>query len=305
MRNRILGFLDLLRLPATLQLSSWILLGTLLAFRDMDVFQIDPFLRVFLGAVLGIGGGMALNDWVDRRFDEMRIRKNRHYDENSRLTKRRPLVEGMVSSGEAALLTLSCLLSVILIASTAPFPRNLYVIIFITYFIFAELLYQKLRHITPFSLPIEASIFGLWPLVGYLAVSDEFPTLLLINMFVIAFFWEVCHNQNADIIDLENDVVVGLKTLPIIYGTRFSAHLILISSIIVFISSSILFIVGNLGPIYFIGAVVAGLFYLKSSFNIFKQQHLKNVLRGFSTAKKYAVLLFIMVLLDTAIKIIV
>jgi len=296
LKDRLLGFLDLLRIPATIQLSSWILIGTLLAFRDAGIFHLDLFLRVLFGAFLGVGGGLALNDWVDRKFDLKRLEKG--YDEKSRFTKRRPLVEGIVSSEEAVLLTFFCILGAVLIASTAPFPRNFIIITFIAYFILAELLYQKTRHVLPVSFSITASIFGLWPLTGYIAVSDMFPTFLLLTLFVLAFFWEVCHNQDADIIDIENDKAVGLKTPSIVSGIKISSNIILFSSVIVFIASMALFMIGNLGPIYLIGAFLVGSFFLRSSYNVFKQPSHEKALNGFITAKIYVVTLFIVIFLD-------
>ena len=44
-------------------------MGTLLGLRDAAGFNLDHFLRVLFGAFLGVGGGMALNDWVDRKID--------------------------------------------------------------------------------------------------------------------------------------------------------------------------------------------------------------------------------------------
>lgn len=289
--------LDLLRVPATIQLSLWILLGTLIGFRDSGSFLWSNLALVALGAFLGIGGGMALNDFVDRNIDKNR--RNEGYDTKSRpFTKYRPLARGVITRLEAMILVAMCLFGVVLIVSIAPPSPNYVIMAMVAYFIGAELVYQVVRRHWPVGYPIIASIFGLWPVVGYVAVSDFTPFPLLVTLFTLAFCLEVCHNQSADIVDMENDKAMGMKTLPIVVGLKFTLYQMLLFSIIATVASLVLSIVASLGVIYLGGALLADGLLIKANLDLIKQPSVDKALKQFATDKKYVILMFTAIALD-------
>jgi protoheme IX farnesyltransferase len=299
-KNYVFDLLDLLRVPATIQLSLWILLGALLGFRDIGDFLWSHLALVALGAFLGIGSGMALNDLVDRNLDKKR--QNKGYDTKSRpFTKHRPLVHGVVTGLEAMFLVAVCITGVLLIVSTAPPPRNYIVMTMVAYFVVAELVYQAVRRRWPIGHPIIASIFGLWPVVGYVAVSDFHPLPLLITLFVLAFCIEVCHNQGADMVDMKDDKAMGLKTPPIKMGLKFTSYQMLLFSILATLTSLALSVVANLGVIYIGGALLADGLLVKANLEVVRQPTVDNALKAFVTNKKYVVIVFSATALDIMI----
>lgn len=252
---------------------------------------------VALGAFLGIGGGMALNDFVDRNIDKNR--RNEGYDTKSRpFTKYRPLARGVITRLEAMILVVMCLFGVVLIVSIAPPSPNYVIMAMVAYFIGAELVYQVVRRHWPVGYPIIASIFGLWPVVGYVAVSDFTPFPLLVTLFTLAFCLEVCHNQSADIVDMENDKAMGMKTLPIVVGLKFTLYQMLLFSIIATVASLVLSIVASLGVIYLGGALLADGLLIKANLDLIKQPSVDKALKQFATDKKYVILMFTAIALD-------
>lgn len=298
-KSNIFGLLDLLRLPATIHLSLWIFLGMLLGFRDIGGFVWSHLALVALGAFLGIGGGMALNDWVDRNIDKKRQNKGKHYGSNSRpFTKYRPLAKGLIAGWKAMFLVAVCIMGVALIVSIAPSPRDYIIMAMVAYFVVAELAYQVVRRHWPIGHPIIASIFGLWPVVGYVAVSGFFPLPLLVTLFVLAFCLEICHNQGADIVDMENDRAMGLKTPPIVMGLRFTSYQMLLFSILATMASLVLFIVATLGMIYIVGVLLADALLVKANLEVVRQPTVDRALKEFVTSKKYVIIVFSAIALD-------
>jgi 4-hydroxybenzoate polyprenyltransferase len=183
------------------------------------------------------------------------------------------------------------------IALSFPIPHRYYLLVLGIICLIGELSYQYIRRRLPLSHPIMAIVLALFPAGGYLAVSH--PTLTPLVLFFIIFFWELGpHNQGADIVDLERDHVCRTKTLATCLGVNQASRLALLGAILTVVSSSLLFLVTNLGPIYLAGAMITGTILLGSSILLVRNPINVNALREFRNAKLYVLGLFSFVVLD-------
>ena len=102
-------------------------------------------------------------------------------------------------------------------------------------------------------------------LAAIYAVAPNSSASFLIGFFIWFFFWEIGgQNVPNDWSDMEEDRRMGAETVPVKFGPRGSAQIILCSLIIAVVMSIVLFWLtpAHLGAIYFAAAVPAGIFLL-------------------------------------------
>lgn len=199
----------------------WILLfysGLSLAFKNYGEFSWSLTFQAILIGFFGFEGGLVLNDYVDRKGDR--------YDVENYLTtywrpfKSRPLPSGRISSNFA--LAIFLLLSGLtgLLMLTLPYPNSFYVFITMLSSCIIEYFYQVKRKNQTF--PVAQIVgridFTLFPIAGYLCYGRPDKFVLL---YILFFYpWTLAHLAVNDFIDTENDRARGIKSIPVLYGTK-------------------------------------------------------------------------------------
>ncbi len=102
-------------------------------------------------------------------------------------------------------------------------------------------------------------------LAAIYAVAPNSSPSFIIGFFIWFFFWEIGgQNVPNDWSDMEEDRRMGAETVPVKFGTRGSAQIVLGALSLAVVMSMVLFWLtpARLGAVYFAAAVPAGIFLL-------------------------------------------
>ena len=217
MNARTRAFIDLTRLQFSFAWPVLFASGYLLGISIYGGFQWLDLVKVLLIGFFGFEAGLILNDYVDRDFDRRDV-------ETGKLTKywrlfgTRPLPSGLIHPSHALFL-------IILFAAIAggmiltfPAPHSVYALILMLYCYTIEIFYQeeKRAQAFPFAQLIGRTDFALFPVAGYLLSGK--PDLYAVLWFAFFYPFALAHLGANDLIDVENDRVREMKTIPILYG---------------------------------------------------------------------------------------
>jgi 4-hydroxybenzoate polyprenyltransferase len=199
----------------------WILLfssGLALAFNNYGMFSWPVTYKAILIGFFGFEGGLILNDYVDRKRDR--------FDVEGSLTsywrpfKSRPLPSERIHP--KFVLAVFLLFSGItgLVMFTLPYPNSLYVFVSMLSSCILEYFYQVKRKNQNFPVAQLAGRmdFTLFPIAGYLCYGRPDTSALLYLLFF--YPWTLAHLAVNDFIDTENDRARGIKSIPVLYGTK-------------------------------------------------------------------------------------
>jgi 4-hydroxybenzoate polyprenyltransferase len=101
-----------------------------------------------------------------------------------------------------------------------------------------EVAYCALLRVTHWKTLLSGGMVGIGALAGVFAVVREPPWAFVLLLFVWAFAWEVgARNIPNDWTDLEEDIHLGIKTVPVRYGKSVSSRIsFLLLCVIVLVS---------------------------------------------------------------------
>ncbi len=209
-------------------------------------------------ALLGFEAGFVLNDYVDRDLDAKDV-------EHDKLTKywrlfgRRPLASGKVSARNALILFIVLAAAAGALILTLPPPHSYWVLTIMAYSYIVEVFYQlrKRNQGYPIAQLIGRTDFSLFPVAGYLVngLPGVVPLLYLLFFYPFA----QAHLGMNDLIDLANDEVRGLKTIPVLYGLKRTGQWVLVFTILHFVGAIVFATV--LKPVAIVG-IALGLILL-------------------------------------------
>lgn len=164
----------------------------------------QTFYASLIGIALVIGGGCALNNFIDRDIDALMLR-----------TRNRPLVQGRIPAVHALILGL--LLAISGLSLLALFTNMLTALVTLA---------GLLDYVVLYSLWLKRSPYGTWvgslsgavpPLAGYCAANGQLDTAGLI-LFAIYFFWQFPHAYAIAILHLQDYERASIPVLPLVRG---------------------------------------------------------------------------------------
>ncbi|PKL67705.1 MAG: prenyltransferase [Methanomicrobiales archaeon HGW-Methanomicrobiales-1] len=223
MKATLRAYIDLTRLQFSF---AWPLLfcsGYLLATITYGGFAWFDLLRVALIGFFGFEAGLVLNDYIDREYDRKDI-------ETGKLTKywrvfgTRPIPAGLVSPRNAITLFLILAAIATCLILTLPYPHSVYVLILMIYCFAIEIFYQeeKRNQKFPFAQLIGRTDLALFPVAGYLCLG--IPDLNALLYFVFFYPFALAHLGANDLIDVANDRVRGMNTIPTLFSMNGTAY---------------------------------------------------------------------------------
>lgn len=223
MNATIRAYVDLFRLQFFF---AWPLLfcsGYLLATTAYGGFSWFELGKVALIGFFGFEAGLVLNDYIDRTFDAKDV-------ERDRLTRywrpfgTRPIPDGLISARVAAGLVIGLVILTAGLILTLPYPHSIYVLLLMVYCYAIEIFYQeeKREQKHPFAQLIGRTDFTLFPVAGYLCVGSPDTTALLVLFFFYPF--ALAHLGVNDMIDVINDQVREMKTIPVLFSMTGTAY---------------------------------------------------------------------------------
>ncbi|MBI4321910.1 MAG: UbiA prenyltransferase family protein [Chloroflexi bacterium] len=233
-------------------------LGAVLA-----VGAIPPADKTVVGVIAawaGLHAVFAMNDLLDVEFDRRRFQRVRTYQgfDIDAAIVRHPLALGYISP-TSAVLWIAFLTTIALVAAfwLSPISAALFVSSVIL-----EWGYCKLAKVSPWKFLPTGLMIGFGSLAGWFAVSNE-VNLTLVVFFLWMAAWEIGgRNIVNDWSDIEEDIYLGIKTVPATFGVGSAGKLAFVGIVLTFLLSLALAFTANLSWLYLVGAMVAGVYML-------------------------------------------
>ena len=202
-----------------------------------------------LGIALCAASAATINHLVDRRIDRQMAR-----------TSMRPVAQGRVGSGQAAVFAavLGALGMAILFIQVNALTAWLTVASLLGY---AVVYTMFLKRATPQNIVIGGLAGAAPPLLGWTAVTDQVGGHGLLLALII-FAWTPPHFWALAIHRREEYASVDIPMLPVTHGVAFTKLHILLYTVIMFLITLLPFATRLSGPLYLLGAVVLGVGFL-------------------------------------------
>jgi 4-hydroxybenzoate polyprenyltransferase len=217
--EKIKSYIDLTRIQFFFVWPLLFLSGLFLSFLRYGGFDWLLVGKAAAIALLGFEAGFVLNDYIDRDLDARDI-------EHDKLTKywrafgRKPLASRLVPARNALILiVILASLSVALIL-TLPSPNSYWILFIMLYSYAVEVFYQikKRKQRLPLAQLIGRTDFSLFPVAGYLVNGR--PDVVTLLYFLFFYPFAQAHLGVNDLIDVANDKVREMKTIPVLYGLK-------------------------------------------------------------------------------------
>ena len=195
-----------------------------------------------LGTFLMRSAGCAINDIADRNFDK--------YVER---TKTRPLASGRLSLKEA-ILTFAVLSSIafILVLFLNPLTIALSIIGILLASVYPFV--KRVSHLPQVFLGIA---FGWGAIMAWAAVNNTIglPAILI---FTANIFWSTAYDTVYALMDIEDDIKIGVKSTAILFGSYVYTALYLLYAVVIIILAAAGLIV-KMGGLYFAVLFLSGI----------------------------------------------
>ena len=249
------------------------------------MIPIDAFLFGSLGIGLAAASAAAINHIVDEKIDSMMARTNS-----------RPLPKGKLSSYSATIFALC--LSILSMLVLTFFVNVLTVVLTMVSLVGYGFVYSMyLKRATPQNIVIGGAAGAAPPVLGWAAITGSLdPGSLL--LFLIIFAWTPPHFWALAISRRNEYAKANIPMLPVTHGVKFTSLHILLYTIVLFIASLLPYITLMSGPVYLVGALVLGIWFLYYAVKMQTDSSDELAMRTFSFSIVYLLALFAFLLVD-------
>ncbi|MGK5532569.1 UbiA family prenyltransferase [Streptomyces sp. URMC 129] len=259
---------------------------------------------VVAASLAGYFAVFAANDLIDARLDRERfayLRAYQGFDIDS-AGGRHPLAQGRLSPVAGAVwvtvlgalaLTLSAMLSWVCAALLVAAAL-------------LEAAYCALARVTPYKFLLTGVMVALGGCVGWFAVSSDVdrPLLWLFCGWLAA--WEIGgRNIVNDWADVEEDVHLGVRTVPVVYGYRVSGLLTFAFLAVAVVSGTGMAVAAlpSCGPLGVAGTLLAGLYTLLApGLRLLRAPYPENAMAVFNRASLYPPAMLLIILACLAVR---
>lgn len=240
--------------------------------------------KTLAGTALVAAGSMVLNQYLEREEDARMKR-----------TENRPLPSGRMRPGEALMLgVFFSVTGLIALAFGVNFLSALLAALTLVVYLF---LYTPLKKKTPLCTLAGAFPGAVPPMIGWAAVKGELGVAAWI-LFAILFLWQLPHFFAIAWIYREDYARAGFRMLSVVdpTGDRVGRE-IMIYTLGVHLLSLLPAVLGMMSPLYYLGALLLGIWFIASSFRTAFQLD-KRSRSFFKDSVLYLTLLFLLIILD-------
>ena len=245
-------------------------------------------LHTFLGTFLVGGGAGTLNQYAERNLDAL-----------MRRTENRPVPAGRVSQRVALLFGLA--LSIGGVAHLALFTQPLAAFLAVATLVSYLLLYTPLKRITPFATVVGGIPGALPPLIGWAAVTGDL-TMGAWSLFFILFFWQMPHFLALGWMYRKDYARAQYRLLTVVDPSGEAAsRQILIYTIALIPASLMPTMVGTLGLLYFVGALILSVTLLQVAIRLYRDRSNVTARKLFFGSLLYLSLLVGLMILDRVV----
>ncbi len=238
-----------------------------------------------LGGAFAAGGANAINMVVDRDIDKLMQR-----------TKNRPLVTGAISPRNALIFAIG--LEVVAFAELWGWVNLLSAVLAVSATLFYVFVYTLwLKRTSSQNIVIGGAAGAVPVLVGWAAVTDSLSWTPVV-MFAIIFVWTPPHFWALAVKYKDDYKAAGVPMLPAVATFKRTAREIVLYSVALLGVSLLLAVVGHLGIIYVVSAVLLGGFFIGLSVRLWRRTTPKAAMQLFSYSITYLTLLFVLMAVD-------
>ena len=245
----------------------------------------DPIILVIfvLGTILMRSAGCAINDFADRRIDPHVSR-----------TRNRPLAAGIITSREVLLIAAGLSLCAFLLI----LPLNLLTIQLSVPALFLAASYPFTKRFFAMPQAYLGIAFSFGIPMAFAAQTGTVPSLAWL-LVLANLFWVIAYDTEYALVDLADDLKIGIKTSAITFG-RFDVVGILLCHITFL---SILTYAGILlqRGIWFYGALLVALGLVIVQYTMIRNREPAHCFQAFLHNNRVGAVIFAGILLDTLI----
>jgi protoheme IX farnesyltransferase len=238
-----------------------------------------------IGIGLSAASAASINHLLDRHIDAIMAR-----------TKKRPVAHGRITVANA--LIFACLIGSLGLAILFFYVNPLTALLtFISLIAYAGVYTGYLKRATSQNIVIGGLAGAAPPLLGWTAVTGQLDPQALLLVLII-FTWTPPHFWALAIYRFEEYQQAEIPMLPVTHGIAFTKLNIYLYTILLLAVSSLPFVVGMSGWIYWIGALILGGRFLWWVHRLYHSEDLSIAMRTFKFSIIYLMWLFVLLLLD-------
>ena len=265
------------------------------------VVDFPPLKVISIGVVTAFAGYTAvyaLNDLIDNRVDQEKIRQGRLGEPGDYLDApsiRHPIAQGALSFREGLLWVLAWAA----LAVTGAYLLNPICVLIFTIACALEILYCLMLRITHLRSLVSGAVKTSGGIAAVFAVDPHPSHSFLILLFLWLFFWEIGgQNVPNDWTEMEVDRRLGAKTFPVRFGPERTSIIILVSLLMTVVMSVLLFRLAPRSfelPFVFASIVIGAYLLILPAFRVLKTKESRHALVLFNRASFYPLALLVLI----------
>jgi len=259
------------------------IVGMFLATPGLPPLQ--PLLLGTLGIALAASAAGAINQILDRRFDEQMARTRERPIPTGHLTGQQAVGYALVLAA-ASMIVLGAFVNLLTAALT-----------FFSLIGYAVLYTVWLKHATPQNIVIGGATGAAPPVLGWAAITGHVDAHALL-LFLIIFTWTPPHFWALSIARRDEYAKAGIPMLPVIYGVEFTRLHILLYTILLVLVTLLPYLTGMSGLIYLTAAVILDAIFLYYALALKFRPDSALPMKTFGFSITYLTALFAVLLLD-------
>ncbi len=233
-----------------------------------------------LGVLVMRSAGCVINDLADQKFDGFVAR-----------THDRPLVSLQVSRKEAKALTLLLLIIAFILA----LQLNLFAILLSVVAVGFAVCYPFMKRYTHFPQVILGIAYSFSIPIAFAAIRNDIPLDALV-LFLATVFWVVAYDTEYALMDLEDDLKIGVKSTAVFFKEKASCF-IAIMQCLALVLWFLLGLFSHFGIFYFLGLLLGSSLFIWQHYLI-KKALVPSYFKAFLNNNLLGALLFIGLSLD-------
>jgi protoheme IX farnesyltransferase len=251
--------------------------------------SLSLMLLTLLGGSLAAGGANAMNMVLDRDIDKLMHR-----------TRHRPLVTGEVTPTAATVFAVA--LEVAAFAELWAWVNLLSAVLALAATAFYILVYTVwLKRTSTQNIVIGGAAGAVPVLVGWSAVTDHLGWAPVV-LFAVIVIWTPPHFWALAIRYRDDYAAAHVPMLPVVATLRRTAQQILIYTVLLVAVSVLFAVVGHMGPLYLVGALVLGALFIVFALRLRREQTPGAAMALFRYSITYLTLLFVAMAGDVLIR---
>ena len=244
-------------------------------------------LIVLFGGSLASGGSMAINMWYERDIDPLMER-----------TESRPIPSGFISPNHALIFgVVMCLIGIAIVTFLSVPEAGMITGFSAFFYVFIYTMFLKRR--TPQNIVIGGLAGATPPAIGWIAaggnVTDVLPWLMVLTIFMWTppHFWSLTLSKRRDYGE------AGVPMLPVVKGEDVTRNHIAAYTLILVITSLMIFTIGNSGLFFLVTGMLLSLYFCYLAFSLRNSKSEEHAWNLFKFSNIYLYTLFICLVIDS------